>query len=136
MNNTNANVNSNYEKNKYMYSVINSCNMKQLSRKYNNCKNTCIFPVQCLFNEVPVFYKVTGNYDIGFNKEYNTILTFVEDVIVQTFITLKVHITIAFADTPDIIVYETDIIQVPGIYETMAKTNNFVIKSYFNLPNC
>lgn len=124
-------------KQKYVYSTINNSNMKQLSRKYNNCKNTCSLPIQCLFNMPPVFYKVTGgNYEKESDDKYNTILIFTEDVVVQTFITLNVHVTVATTADPDNPIMTTDIVQPPGIYPTPAGSNNLIIKSYFNLPNC
>ena len=121
---------------KYMFSQINSSNMKQISRKYNNCKNTCIFPIQCLFNIPPVFYKITGNCEIESNNKYNTILIITEDVIIQTFITLNVYITIALKQHPDDIIFTNKLIQPPGIYTSPAATSGLIIKSYFNLPNC
>lgn len=124
------------ENQKYLYSAINYSNMKQLSRKYNNCKNTCVFPIQCLFNVEPVFYKVTGNYEKESDDKYNTILIFTEDTTIQTFITINVHVTIASKLDPNTILFTNDIIQPPGIYESPAGTAGLIIKSYFNLPNC
>lgn len=121
---------------KYIYSIINSCNMSQLSRKYNNCRNTCALPIQCLFNVPPVFYTVFGNYEKESNNEYNTILVFTEDVSIQTFITIKVYVTIASQDYPNIILFTNTIVQPPGIYPSPAGSAGFIIKSYFNLPNC
>lgn len=119
---------------KYLFSAINYSNMKQLSRKYNNCKNTCVFPIQCLFNVIPVFYKVTGNYGKESNDKYNTILVFTENVTVQTFITINVYVTVADANYPNDIIFSNYIVQTPGIYTTPA--SGLIIKTYFNLPNC
>jgi hypothetical protein len=110
--------------------------MKQLSRKYNNCKNTCYFPIQCLFNESPVFYTISGNYTKETSDKYNTILVFTEDVVVQTFITINVYITLELAIYPGYIIYSNYIVQPPGIYPSPAGTEGYIIKSYFNLPNC
>lgn len=120
---------------KYMYAAINNSNMSQLSRKYNNCKNTCSLPIQCLFNMPPVFYKVTGNYEKESDDKYNTILVFTEDVTIQTFITLNVHVLITLKINPSIS-FEYNFIQPPGIYTTPAGTEGLIIKVYFNLPNC
>ena len=123
--------------NKYLYSLINNSNMRQLSRKYNNCKNTCVLPIQCLFNAAPVFYKITGNYNKETNNNiYNTILIFTEDCTIQTFITLNIHTTIALKTAPNNIIFTIDNIQPPGIYVVPAGSQNVIIKSYFNLPNC
>lgn len=38
-----------------IYNITNLSNMRLLSRKYNNCKVTCILPIQCTFNINPIY---------------------------------------------------------------------------------
>ena len=82
-----------------------------------------------------MFYKATGNYNKETNNKYNTILIFTEDCTIQTFITLNVHTTIADKNDPNN-TYTFDFIQPPGIYVVPAGSEGWILKSYFNLPNC
>jgi len=119
-----------------IYKTIKLSNMRVLKRKYNYCKYECTLPIQCTFNIKPTYYKIIGNYGLSSNEQYNTILTFTEDCVVYTYITLKVYITIALQSDPSTIISENTFIQTPGKYQTPAGTDGLIIKSYFNLPNC
>jgi hypothetical protein len=119
-----------------LYHAINSSNMRQLSRKYNSCNSSCVFPLQCTFGLPSIFYKVTGNYEKSSNDIYNTILTFTEDVTIQIFITIKIYVTIALQSNPSVIVSTLEFVQVPGTYKADAGTLGFVIKTYINFPKC
>lgn len=119
-----------------IYNITNLSNMRLLKRKYNNCKTTCTLPIQCTFNIKPIYYKVDGNYGLSSDEKYNTILTFTENAVSYLYITLKVYITIALQSDPSTIIFENNLIQTPGVYNTPAGTNGFIIKSHFNVPNC
>jgi hypothetical protein len=120
-----------------LYHTINNSNMKQLSRIYNRCNRTCVFPLQCTFGFPSIFYKVlTGNYDKSSNTIYNTILTFTEDVTIQLFTTTKVYVTIALQTDPSVIIDTFEGVQAPGIYTTPAGTLGAVIILYVNFPKC
>jgi hypothetical protein len=119
-----------------IYTTIYSSNMKQLSRKYNKCKNTCALPIQCTFNINPIYFYIIGNYQQSSNKIYNTILTITENITIYLFVTLKVFVQIASKDDPNIIIGELTIIQPPGVYNSNAGSDNLIIKSQFNVPNC
>lgn len=123
-------------KNKFIYNSINSSNMRMLSRKYNDCKNTCILPIECTFNVNPVFYKIDGNYDLSSNTNYNTILTFTEDVTIYLYIPLKIYVTVASKLDPDVIVFENTTLQQPGKYIAPAGSEGLIIKLNFNLHKC
>ena len=118
-----------------IYKTVYSSNMRQLSRKYNNCKNTCALPIQCTFGIKPIYFYIVGNYQQSSNDKYNTILTFTENLTTYLFITLKVFVEVVPKDDPTDISTQT-ITQPPGVYESPAETFDIIIKSYFNVPNC
>jgi hypothetical protein len=107
-----------------------------LSRKYDNCKNTCILPIQCTFNITPIFYIVLENYQKSSNNKYNTILTFTEDCTTTTYVSIYVYVTIALQSDPNNIIFTNNFLQQPGTYDSPAGSSNLIIKSYFNIYNC
>lgn len=120
-----------------LYHTINNSNMKQLSRIYNSCNRTCVFPLKCTFGLPSIFYKVlTGNYDKSSNTMYNTILTFTEDITIQIFTQTKVYGTVALQSDPYVIISTFEFVQVPGIYTSPAGTLGIIIKVYINYPKC
>ena len=114
-----------------IYATTILSNMRQLSRKYYNCKNTCILPIQCTFNITPIFYTISGNYQKSSNDKYNTILIFTEDATTITYVPIYVYVTAALQSDPDNIIFTNNFLQQPGTYETPAGSNNLIIKSYF-----
>lgn len=119
-----------------IFTTIYSSNMRQLSRKYNNCKITCTLPIQCTFDIKPLFFYIEGNYKKSSNAQYNTILTITENIKSYVFIALEVFVQVAFKTAPDNIIYQNTIIQTPGVYYSTAGSDDLIVKSYFNLPNC
>ena len=119
-----------------IYKTTNLSNMRLLKRKYNGCKLTCSLPLQCTFNIKPIYCRIVGNYELSSDSSYNTILTFKEDCVSYLYITVKVYVTIALKTEPDVIVYSITVVQNPGIYPVLAGTNDYIITSHFNFPNC
>ena len=81
-------------------------NTRQLSRKYNSCKQTCLLPIQCTFNIKPIFFLINGNYNQSSNEKYNTILTFTEDASIYIYVTIIVFYQIASIYDPNTILFE------------------------------
>lgn len=119
-----------------IYSSTNASKMRFLSRKYNNCKNTCVLPIQCTFNLNPVFYKIDGNFDLSSNTNYNTIITITEDITIYLYAAFIVYTTVSSKDDPGVIAYEITALQQPGKYFAPAGSENLIIKLYFNLYRC
>lgn len=122
--------------NEYMYNIVRNSNMRQLSRQYRACKSKCSLPSRCVFSINPVFYSIVGNYTKSNNSEYNTILTFVEDATIVSYIPLKTKVSIALASDPNTIVFTNEFTQPPGIYSAPAGSEGFIITSSFNVPSC
>jgi len=119
-----------------LYQTINNSKMRELSRKYNSCNRTCVFPLQCTFGLSPIFYKVIGNFQVSSNGIYNTILTFTQDIIIQLFIKTKLYVTIALQSNPSVIIDSFELVAEPGSYTTPAGTAGIVVIVYINFPRC
>ena len=135
-NKNNSNNNFSNKEKAMIYSSVYSSNMKKLSWKYNNCKNNCIFPIQCTFNIKPLFYKIIGNYQLSSNEEYNTILTITENTTTYLYVTVNVLVTVALKSAPNDIILKDKFLQKPSIYYSPAGTYDLIIKSYFNIYSC
>jgi hypothetical protein len=119
-----------------IYNSTKSSNMRMLSRKYNNCKNTCVLPIQCTFNINPIFYKIEGNYDLTSNTNYNTIITLTEDATIYLYYAFTVYSTVASKNDPGVIIFSETALRQPGKYFAPAGSENIIIKLYLNLYNC
>ena len=121
---------------KIMSHVVQTSNMRQLSRIYRKCANTCSLPIKCLFSIPPVFYTIAGNYTQSATAEYNTVLTFTQDATITIYVSFLSKVTIALQADPNTIISTNVFPALPGIYSVPAGTEGWILTSSFNIPKC